>query len=134
MWCVRFVRGWRSSSIPGASRLTAGSEPRDDPRPAAPAVVPPRVTPNGAGGGCAMDGAPLARVVLLGGFAVELAGAQPGSTLDGLPRGVQRLVAYLGLAGRPARAAVADRLWPDVSEERALGSLRSALWRLHKVA
>src|SRR3712207_8318639 len=81
-----------------------------------------------------MDGAPLARVVLLGGFAVEPAGAQPGSTLAGLPRGVQRLVAYLGLADRPTRAAVAGRLWPDVPEERAHGSLRSALWRLHQVA
>jgi DNA-binding SARP family transcriptional activator len=81
-----------------------------------------------------MDGAPLARVVLLGGFAVELAGAEPGSTLDDLPHGVRRLVAYLGLADRPARTAVAGRLWPDVPEERAQGSLRSALWRLHKVA
>ena len=81
-----------------------------------------------------MDGAPLARVVLLGGFAVELQGAEPGSTLDELPHGVRRVVAYLGLSGRPARAAVAGHLWPDVCEERALGSLRSALWRLHKVA
>jgi DNA-binding SARP family transcriptional activator len=81
-----------------------------------------------------MDGAPLARVVLLGGFAVELEGTEPGSTLDDLPRGVRRLVAYLGLADRPTRAAVAGRLWPDVPEERAHGSLRSALWRLHKVA
>ena len=81
-----------------------------------------------------MDGAPLARVVLLGGFAVELDGTEPGSTLDELPPGVRRVVAYLGLSGRPARAAVAGRLWPDVCEERALGSLRSALWRLHKVA
>jgi DNA-binding SARP family transcriptional activator len=81
-----------------------------------------------------MDGAPLARVVLLGGFAVELDGTEPGSTLADLPRGVQRLVAYLGLADRPTRAAVAGHLWPDVPEEHALGSLRSALWRLHKVA
>ncbi len=81
-----------------------------------------------------MDGAPLARVVLLGGFAVELEGAEPDSTLADLPHGVRRLVAYLALSGRPARAAVAGRLWPDVCEERALGSLRSALWRLHKVA
>jgi DNA-binding SARP family transcriptional activator len=80
-----------------------------------------------------MEGAPPARVVLLGGFAIEPAGAEPGSTLAGLPRGVQRLVAYLGLADRPTRAAVAGRLWPDVPEERAHGSLRSALWRLHKV-
>jgi DNA-binding SARP family transcriptional activator len=29
---------------------------------------------------------------------------------------------------------VAGRLWPDVSEEHAHGSLRSALWRVHRVA
>jgi DNA-binding SARP family transcriptional activator len=81
-----------------------------------------------------MDDAPPARVVLLGGFAVELQGAEPGSTLADLPHGVQRLVAYLALADRPTRAAVAGLLWPDVCEERAQGSLRSALWRLHKVA
>ena len=81
-----------------------------------------------------MDAAPPARVVLLGGFAVELEGAEPGSTQDELPQGVRRLVAYLALSGRPVRAAVAGHLWPDVCEERALGSLRSALWRLHKVA
>jgi DNA-binding transcriptional activator of the SARP family len=81
-----------------------------------------------------MNAAPLARVVLLGGFAVELAGAEPGSTQDDLPSGVQRLVAYLGLADRPTRAAIAGHLWPDVPQERAHGSLRSALWRLHKVA
>jgi len=81
-----------------------------------------------------MDGAPPARVVLLGGFAVEVGGAEPGSTLDELPPGVRRVVAYLGLSGRPARAAVAGRLWPDVPEQRAQGSLRSALWRLQKAA
>src|SRR4029450_13442318 len=46
----------------------------------------------------------------------------------------QRLVAHLGLTGRPARAAIAGQLWPDVPEGHALGSLRSALWRLHKIA
>ncbi len=81
-----------------------------------------------------MDGAPLARVVLLGGFAVEPAGTESGSTLADLPHGVRRLVAYLALSGRPVRAAVAGRLWPDVPEEHAQGSLRSALWRLRNVA
>jgi len=81
-----------------------------------------------------MDGAPPARVVLLGGFAVELQGAESGSTLADLPHGVGRVVAYLALADRPTRAAVAGHLWSEVPEERALGSLRSALWRLHKVA
>jgi DNA-binding SARP family transcriptional activator len=71
-----------------------------------------------------------ARVALLGGF--EL-GLDEEMVLD-LPLGVQRLVAYLGLAHRPARAAVAGRLWPDVPEQQAHGSLRSALWRLQKAA
>jgi DNA-binding SARP family transcriptional activator len=71
-----------------------------------------------------------ARVALLGGFGLDV-GA--GSMAE-LPRGVQRLVAYLGLSEHPARAAVAGQLWPDVPEEQAHGSLRSALWRLHKVA
>ena len=81
-----------------------------------------------------MDAAPPARVVVLCGFAVELPGTEPGSTLADVPPGVRRLVAYLALADRPTRAAIAGHLWPDVCEERALGSLRSALWRLHKVA
>jgi DNA-binding SARP family transcriptional activator len=45
---------------------------------------------------------------------------------------VQRLVAYLSLSGRRARTAVSGELWPGVPEEHAQGSLRSALWRLHK--
>src|SRR3954451_15272624 len=75
-----------------------------------------------------------ARVDLLGGFALYLTGSRSCAAVDDLPRGVQRLVAYLGLSYRPARAAVAGLLWPDVPESQAHGSLRSALWRLHKVA
>jgi DNA-binding SARP family transcriptional activator len=71
-----------------------------------------------------------ARVALLGGFGLDLG----EETVVDLPRGVQRLVAYLGLAHRPARAAVAGQLWPDVPEDQAHGSLRSALWRLQKAA
>lgn len=44
----------------------------------------------------------------------------------------QRLLAFLALAARPlARMYVAGSLWPDLPDHRALGSLRSALWRLH---
>jgi DNA-binding SARP family transcriptional activator len=71
-----------------------------------------------------------ARVALLGGFGLSLG----EETVHDLPRGVQRLVAHLGLARHPARAAVAGQLWPDVPEEQAHGSLRSALWRLRKAA
>jgi DNA-binding SARP family transcriptional activator len=73
------------------------------------------------------------RVALLDGFALQLEGSGPGSATT-LPRAVQRLVARLGLAGRPTRTAIAGQLWPDVSEEHAHGSLRSALWRVHKEA
>jgi DNA-binding SARP family transcriptional activator len=70
-----------------------------------------------------------ARVFLLDGFGVHLAGE-----LVDLPRGVQRLVAYLGLSARPARSAVAGALWPEASEKLAHNSLRSALWRLQQAA
>jgi DNA-binding SARP family transcriptional activator len=71
-----------------------------------------------------------ARVALLGGFALECGQVQ----IDVLPRAVQRLVAYLALSRQAARTAVAGQLWPEVSERHAHGSLRSALWRLHKAA
>jgi DNA-binding SARP family transcriptional activator len=70
------------------------------------------------------------RVRLLDGFAVGPAtGAPP---VPELARGVQRLIAHLCLTGRPDRTAIAGELWPDVREEHAQGSLRSALWRLQK--
>jgi DNA-binding SARP family transcriptional activator len=48
-----------------------------------------------------------------------------------LPLPAQRVVAFLALNGRPVRrAALAEKLWSDVTGAHALGSLRSALWRL----
>jgi DNA-binding SARP family transcriptional activator len=48
-----------------------------------------------------------------------------------LPIPSQRVLAFLALARRPLlRSHVAGMLWPEASEERAHGSLRSALWRL----
>lgn len=45
----------------------------------------------------------------------------------------QRLLAYLALRRRPVqRDHVAEVLWLDSSQERALGSLRSALWKLRQ--
>jgi DNA-binding SARP family transcriptional activator len=79
-------------------------------------------------------GTAAARVDLLGGFALHMTGSRSCAAVDDLPRGVQRLVAHLGLSHRPARAAVAGLLWPDVPESQAHGSLRSALWRLQRVA
>lgn len=80
-----------------------------------------------------MDRALSKRVGLLDGFSVHLTGAGPDSSPD-LPRAVQRLIAHLSLSRRPTRTATAGQLWPDVSEEHAHGSLRSTLWRVHKIA
>ena len=77
--------------------------------------------------------APAPRITLLDGFCLQLGTERPRS-VEGLPRGAQRLVAHLCLSGRPPRAAIAGHLWPDVPEDHANGSLRSALWRLHKAA
>jgi DNA-binding SARP family transcriptional activator len=66
------------------------------------------------------------QVVLLGAF-----GVRPEPSPGELPGTVQRLVALLALHGRPLhRLYVAGTLWPDVSEDHAFASLRSALWRL----
>ena len=48
-----------------------------------------------------------------------------------LPKGSERPIAFLALQPRPvSRLYVAGTLWPDVTEARSLGNLRSALWRL----
>ena len=79
-----------------------------------------------------MDLVPTFRITLLDGFALD--GCRAGQTTEDVPRGVQRLLALLSLTGRPARGAVAGRLWPDVLEEQAQASLRSVLWRLRRTA
>ena len=48
-----------------------------------------------------------------------------------LPRAAERLVAFLALqVTSVSRYRVAAALWPDASEQRSLGCLRSALWRI----
>jgi DNA-binding SARP family transcriptional activator len=79
-----------------------------------------------------VDSPPEARVGLLDGFALERGAGGGHTVVDDLPRCAQRLIAHLSLCGRPARAAVAGQLWPDVPEDHAYGSLRSALWRVQK--
>jgi DNA-binding SARP family transcriptional activator len=74
------------------------------------------------------------RVRLLDGFSLRVGDLLSDGTRDDLPRGGQRLVAFLCLSRRPARSAVAGQLWPDVPEKQAHGSLRSALWRVGAVA
>lgn len=66
---------------------------------------------------------------LLGGFQLSVA-----DTTVELSVSAQRVVAYVALAapGRVARVQAAGELWPDVSDNRAAGNLRSALWRVNK--
>ncbi len=67
-------------------------------------------------------------IELLGPFRVVRSGADVS-----LPTDVERLVAFLAVqGGRLRRQYVAGTLWPDSSETRALGSLRSVLWRLRR--
>lgn len=81
-----------------------------------------------------MDVAPAAQVTLLDGFTLRLGATGARAIVEDLSPGVQRLIAHLCLSGRSPRTAIAGRLWPDVAQQHAHGSLRSALWRLHKVA
>ncbi|WP_405864102.1 BTAD domain-containing putative transcriptional regulator [Streptomyces sp. NBC_00005] len=46
--------------------------------------------------------------------------------------GGQRVLAFLGLRNHATRTVLAGTLWPDVTEEHAQGSLRTALWRLRR--
>lgn len=70
------------------------------------------------------------RLVLLGSFAFL---SDDGQVPVPLP--VQRLLAFLALLDhRASRQYVACTLWIDSSDDRALGSLRSALWQLRRCA
>jgi DNA-binding SARP family transcriptional activator len=73
-----------------------------------------------------------ARVSLLDGFRLTLGDCRHGCPEE-LPRAAQRLVAHLSLGDRVARTAVAGQLWPNVLDAHAHGSLRSTLWRVHKL-
>ena len=65
---------------------------------------------------------------LLGGFQL----AVDGETIH-LPRSESRVLASVALRDRAqTRAALAGRLWPDTTNDRALGRLRTALWRLRR--
>ncbi len=72
-------------------------------------------------------------------------GALPGRTLsllgelavDGVLVGTPksspaRIIAYVVLCGPSARQRLAQCLWPEAVPERALGSLRTGLWRLQR--
>jgi DNA-binding SARP family transcriptional activator len=73
------------------------------------------------------DPATGARLHLLDGFQLRL-----DSTPVELSVSAQRLLAFLALRGRAGRSRVAGTLWPEVTEDRALASLRTALWRVQQ--
>lgn len=66
------------------------------------------------------------RILLLDGFSINewMPSASPASPL--------RAVVYLALHGPTPRQQLAGALWPEASQERALGSLRSGIWRLRR--
>ncbi|MEV1064355.1 BTAD domain-containing putative transcriptional regulator [Streptomyces sp. NPDC050263] len=68
---------------------------------------------------------PPPRLRLLGPFRLEL-----GAETVELCRNGQRLLAFMGLRQRACRTVLAGTLWPEVTEEHARGSLRTALWKL----
>jgi len=73
--------------------------------------------------------APCFQLDLLGGFQLRT----PAASVD-LPLPSQRVLAVLALNEKPMpRSQVAGTLWPEVSEERARGNLRSVLWRMSGV-
>ncbi|MFI6025298.1 AfsR/SARP family transcriptional regulator [Amycolatopsis magusensis] len=79
----------------------------------------------------AMDGrlARCSQLTLLGRFELVV-----GSELVSLPRGAQRLLAFLGVRnGLPVnRSAAAEQLWPESRRQRAAANLRQALWQVRR--
>jgi DNA-binding SARP family transcriptional activator len=67
------------------------------------------------------------RLELIGGFRLLRDGSPVALMAD-----AQRLMAYLALNGPAARLVTAGTLWPEVTEARALGSLRTAVWRCNR--
>jgi DNA-binding SARP family transcriptional activator len=51
-----------------------------------------------------------------------------------VPHSVRRLLAFLGVHGPTGRVEIAGTLWPEVIEAKAHASLRTVLWRLHRLA
>ena len=73
-------------------------------------------------------GGPPPRLTLLGAFDLTVGGESIQLPMNG-----QRVLVFLALQGRSLlRPFVAGSLWLDSTEDRAAGSLRSALWRLNR--
>jgi DNA-binding SARP family transcriptional activator len=73
------------------------------------------------------DEAQSLRVKLLGGFYLWR-DTEPVLT----PGNTQRVIAFVALNAPTPRDLVAGRLWPDVQEQRAKGSLRTCIWQLQR--
>jgi DNA-binding SARP family transcriptional activator len=71
---------------------------------------------------------PTFRLRLLDGFHL----VENGRVLR-TPHSASRVLALLGVRDRVGRVEMAGTLWPEVPETRANGSLRTVLWRLHRV-
>ena len=72
----------------------------------------------------------MLRIHAVGGFHVEVEGRERTSPT---PDRATALLAWLALnPGNHRRSAVAARFWPDVLDESARASLRSALWSLRR--
>jgi DNA-binding SARP family transcriptional activator len=72
--------------------------------------------------------APYAGLTLLDGFALDC-----GEDSLKMPRTLQRLLAFLALRRQATRAHTVGVLWPECDEHKALGRLRTALWRLNNL-
>jgi len=66
-------------------------------------------------------------LVLFGGFRLFYRGRPTH-----IPHSCQRLVTFLAFRSSAARAELAGSLWPEVDEARALGSLRTSVWQVHR--
>jgi DNA-binding SARP family transcriptional activator len=84
--------------------------------------------PGARAGSRAAPSVPSTQLGLLGGFSLSTDGA-----LIELPVHAQRLLAFLALTDRANRVLTAGTLWSDVNEQRALGNLRSTVWRIQRL-
>jgi DNA-binding SARP family transcriptional activator len=94
----------------------------------APPQSPESSQPPGRSGKSSRPGPRPITLLLLGGFQLEVDGKRIHLAL-----GECRLLVAVALRDRAqTRATLAGQLWPDVTNDRALRRLRTALWRLHQ--
>ena len=76
-----------------------------------------------------VGGDPRCSIGLVGAFSLHLGGRAIRPA-----RSAQRLLAYLAIRDIPLlRSHVAGTIWPDATDARAMGNLRSTLWRVRKL-